>query len=482
MLRIAIIGAGVSGLCAAMQLKMAGIDSFTIYEKSGAVGGTWHDNIYPGCACDTPSHLYSFSFEPNPDWSRIWAEQPEIEAYFNRCTDKYGLRPHIRFETPIASAHFDEANNLWRLTLASGEAVTADILISGLGQLNIPAWPEIPGMTDFAGTSFHSARWDAAHDLSGESVAVIGNGASATQFIPRIAPIVRKLTIFQRSPNWVAPKEDAPYTEEQKRTFARSPIRRKLHRLAIFLRFERGFANFFKNSFLRPKAEKQLGIYMKHFIKDKALRAKLAPDYPAGCKRILLSYDYYPALALPHVEVVTEPIDRIEARGIVTRDGTLHAADTIIYGTGFKAIQFLSPVEITGLGGVSLNDAWRGGAEAHRGVSVAGFPNFFILYGPNTNLGHASIIFMVEAQVRYVMRCLKRMMRKRMSYIDVRRDAMDRYNRRIQRQLKGMVWDSQCGSWYKTETGKITNNWPRFAFQYALSMRRPRWREFDLRT
>ncbi len=481
MLRIAIIGAGVSGLCAAMQLKRAGIDSFTIYEKSDAVGGTWHDNIYPGCACDTPSHLYSFSFEPNPDWSRIWAEQPEIEAYFNRCADKYGLRPHIRFRTPVASARFEEQDNLWRLTLESGEEATADILISGLGQLNIPAWPDIPGMETFAGTSFHSARWDAAHDLAGERVAVIGNGASATQFIPRIAPIVQHLTIFQRSPNWVAPKEDAPYTEEQKRAFARSPLRRKLHRLAIFLRFELGFANFFKKSFLRPRAEKQLGIFMKHHIKDKALRAKLAPDYPAGCKRILLSYDYYPALTRPNVEVVTEPIARIEAGGIVTSDGAARAFDTIIYGTGFKTTQFLSPVHITGLGGVSLNEAWRGGAEAHRGVAVAGFPNFFMLYGPNTNLGHASIIFMVEAQVRYMMRCLLRMSRKRLRYIDVRRAAMARYNRRIQRQLKGMVWDAQCGSWYKTASGKITNNWPRFAFQYALSLRRPRWREFDMR-
>ncbi|MEN3974175.1 NAD(P)/FAD-dependent oxidoreductase [Emcibacter sp. SYSU 3D8] len=480
-MRIAIIGAGVSGLCAAMQLKRAGIDSFTVYERSEAVGGTWHDNIYPGCACDTPSHLYSYSFEPNPDWSRIWAEQPEIEAYFNRCADKYGLRPHIRFRTPIASARFEETSKLWRLTLASGEEETADILISGLGQLNVPAFPDIPGMVTFAGTSFHSARWDATHDLAGKDVAVIGNGASATQFIPRIAPLVKSLTIFQRSPNWIGPKEDAEYTQEQKQTFARSPLRRKLHRLMIFLRFEWLFGSFFKGSILRPKLETQLTIFMKHHIKDKALRAKLTPDYPAGCKRILLSYDYYPALALPNVEVVTEPIGHIDASGIVTSDGTARTFDTIIYGTGFKSTQFLSPVEITGLGGVSLNEAWRGGAEAHRGVAVAGFPNFFMLYGPNTNLGHASIIYMVEAQVRYVLRCLGHMARKRLRYIDVRQDVMARYNRRLQRQLKDLVWDANCGSWYKTSTGKITNNWPRFAFQYALGMRYPRWREYDLR-
>jgi cation diffusion facilitator CzcD-associated flavoprotein CzcO len=482
MLQIAIIGAGVSGLCAAMQLKKAGIDNFTLYEKSDGVGGTWHDNIYPGCACDTPSHLYSFSFEPNPDWSRIWAEQPEIEAYFNRCADKYGLRPHIRFNTAVASARFEERHNHWRLTLESGEEVTADILISGLGQLNIPAWPDIPGMDAFAGTSFHSARWNAAHDLTGENVAVIGNGASATQFIPRIAPMVKTLTIFQRSANWVSPKEDAPYSEEQKRVFARSPLRRKLHRLAIFLRFEMRFISFFKKSFLRPTVEKQLTIFRKHHIKDPVLREKLAPDYPAGCKRVLLSYDYYPALTRPNVHVVTEPIERIESGGIITRDGAVHPADTIIYGTGFKTTQFLSPVEITGLNGISLTDAWRDGAEAHRGVAVTGFPNFFMLYGPNTNLGHASIIFMIEAQVRYVMRCLQRMRRKRLSYIDVRQAAMARYNRRIQRQLKTMVWDAGCGSWYKTRSGKITNNWPRFAFQYALSLRRPKWREFETRT
>jgi cation diffusion facilitator CzcD-associated flavoprotein CzcO len=481
MLRIAIIGAGVSGLCAAIQLKRAGFEDVTIFEKSDGVGGTWHDNTYPGCACDTPSHLYSFSFEPNPGWSRIWAEQPEILAYFNRCADKYDLRRRIRFNTEVRAARFDSERQEWRLSLPGGEEARAHILISGLGQLNVPAWPDIPGMADFAGTSFHSAGWNRTHDLTGERVAVIGNGASATQFIPRIAPQVERLTVFQRSANWVAPKEDAPYSEAQKRAFARSPLRRKLHRLTIFLRFEFRFASFFKKSLLRPMFEKQLRAFLRHHVPDEALRAKLTPDYPAGCKRILLSYDYYPALNRPNVEVVDEPIERIVADGLVTRDGRHHPADTIIYGTGFQTTRFLSAVEIVGADGVSLAQAWRDGAEAHRGVAVAGFPNFFMLYGPNTNLGHASIIFMIEAQVRYVVRCLRRMRRRRLGYIAVTPEAMARYNRRIQRQLGRMVWDAGCGSWYKTASGKITNNWPRFAFEYALSMRRPRWREYELR-
>ncbi|MEN3950953.1 NAD(P)/FAD-dependent oxidoreductase [Iodidimonas sp. SYSU 1G8] len=481
MLRIAIIGAGVAGLCMAMRLKRAGIDSFTIYEKSAGVGGTWRDNIYPGCACDTPSHLYSFSFAPNPDWSRIWAEQPEILAYLERCAETHGLGPHTRFNTAVAAARFDSRNHRWSILLANGEEAEADILISGLGQLNVPAWPEIEGREDFGGTAFHSARWREDHDMTGLDVAVIGNGASATQFIPRIAPRVKSLTIFQRSANWVAPKPDAPYTRAQKTLFAASPWRRKLHRLAIFLRFELRFASFFKKSLLRPAFEKQLGVFMKHHVKDPALRAALSPDYPAGCKRVLLASDYYPALTLPNVRVVSDPIERIVADGLVTRGGAHHRVDTIIYGTGFRSTEFLTPVEITGTDGTTLNEAWREGAHAHRGVTVAGFPNFFMLYGPNTNLGHASIIFMIEAQVRYILRCLRRMRRKGLSFMDVKPWAMERYNRRLQRQLKGMVWDSGCGSWYKNAAGRITNNWPRFAFQYALAMRRPRWREYDLR-
>ena len=470
--QIAILGAGAAGLCMAIQLKKAGINSFTIYEKAGSVAGTWRDNTYPGSGCDVPSHLYSFSFEPKHDWSRKFARQPEIEAYFQHCAKKYGLLPHIHFNTEIAEAAFDEEEALWRIRMTDGEEVSAALFISGAGQLNQPFTPHLEGIENFKGAAFHSARWNHDIDLTGKKVAVVGSGASAIQFVPEIAPKVEHLTLFQRTPNWVVPKADRPYTRLEKALFKRFPALAKLHRYMIYLTLERNFLAFLKHSFFGKLFEKAARKEIESHIEDPKLREKLTPDFPAGCKRILLSNDWFPAMARPNVSVETAGIDHVEDGALIGKDGRAHAANVIIYGTGFRATDFLCPMEIKGLGGRSLNEAWREGAEAYRGVAVSGFPNFFMMYGPNTNLGHNSIIFMIECQVNYIMQCVQALIGKDLAYVDVKPDAMSAFNTQLQEDIKKSVWASGCTSWYKTESGKITNNWSSFTMKYWWQMRR----------
>lgn len=469
---IAIFGTGAAGLCTAMQLKKAGIHSFTIYEKGEGVGGTWRDNTYPGAGCDIPSHLYSFSFEHKRDWSRKFALQPEINAYFEECAEKYDLYRHIRFNTEIASATFDEATAQWHIKTTAGEERVADIVVSGVGQLNQPFIPEIEGLENFKGVQFHSARWRHDMDLKGKRVAVIGNGASAIQFVPEIAPEASELTLFQRTPNWVIPKADRPYTKLELALFKAFPFLTKIHRAMIYLTLERNFLAFKKDSFFSKLFERQARKELESHIQDPELRAKLTPDYPAGCKRILLSNDWYPAMARKNVHVETNAVGHIGENAVVTEDGTVHPAEIIIYGTGFKATDFLCPMEIRGLGGRLINDAWKDGAEAHRGVAVAGFPNFFMLYGPNTNLGHNSIIFMIECQVKYVMQCIEEMITGSIAWLDVKPEAMDAFNTALQAEIQKSVWAGGCTSWYKTESGKVTNNWSSFTAKYWWQMRK----------
>lgn len=477
---VAILGAGMSGLCMGIALKQAGIHSFTLYEKSDGVGGTWRDNTYPGAGCDVPSHLYSYSFERRWDWSRVFAEQPEILRYFEDCATKYGLRPHLRTRTEVVAAEWDEGHHVWRLRMADGETATARVLVCACGQLNRPYTPSIPGLDTFEGTQFHSARWDHGHDLRDRSVAVVGNGASAIQFIPRIAPQVRRLTIFQRSPHWIIPKPDRPYLDLEKWLFRHLPITERMHRASIYWRLEMRFPAFAKRNFLARLAQWVATRHLHAQIHDPALRRLLTPDYPVGCKRILISDDYYPTLTLPHVQVVPEPIERVDAARVVTADGTAYPADTIIFATGFRTTEFLAPMEIRGRGGQRLHDAWRDGAEAYLGVAANGFPNLFMLYGPNTNLGHNSIIFMVECQVGYVRACIEALARQRGAALEVRRDAMERYNREVQARAAETVWAADCGSWYKTESGKITNNWPDFTYRYRQRLRRPDLADFHV--
>lgn len=478
--RIAILGAGASGLCTAIQLKRSGFDNFVIYEKTDGVAGTWHDNTYPGAACDVPSHFYSFSFEPKSDWSRKYSGQPEIKAYFEHCASKYGLYPRIRFNTELKSARFDEATGQWRLKTAAGDEEAFDVFINGCGQLNRPYTPEIPGRDSFQGRTFHSARWDHGYDLAGKRVAVIGNGASAIQFVPKIAPIVADMCIFQRSPNWIVPRGDYAYSDFAKRVFGALPPVQTLYRWFFYWQLEKNFFAFRPGTRMAKAFEQAARQHLEANIRDPELRRILTPDYPIGCKRILIDDEFYPALARPNVHVVTAAIDRIAADGIVTADGTHRPFDAIIYATGFDTTHFLAPMEIVGLGGKSLTEAWKEGAEAYLGITMAGFPNLFMLYGPNTNLGHNSIIFMIECQVRYILKCVQALAGQHLRYLDVKRAEMERYNATVQAELARSVWAAGCDSWYKTESGKVTNNWSNFTVKYWLDTRAPDLSKFVL--
>jgi cation diffusion facilitator CzcD-associated flavoprotein CzcO len=472
--RIAIIGAGHAGICMGMKLKAAGIDDFLILEQAATLGGTWRDNTYPGASCDAPSFLYSFSFAQKTDWSRRFAWQPELLAYTAECAINAGLMPHFRFRTEVTALHFDEQRNRWELACADGSRIEAEFVVTAVGQLHRPATPAIPGREAFEGAQFHSARWDHAVDLTGKRVAVIGNAASAVQFAPQIAPQVAQLTIFQRSANWLLPRKDRLYSPRLHRWMKRWPWLARLRHQFQWLFFgEMQLTPLMKQ--VRPvqwAARQYSLLHLRRQVRDRALRRKLVPDYPIGAKRVLFNDDYYPALGRRNVRLVTEPIDRIEAAGVRTRDGELHRADVLIYATGFKATEFLAPMRVTGLGGRTLDGEWSRGAHAYLGVTVSGFPNFFMLYGPNTNLGHNSILVMIEAQVGYVIDVLQRLGERGARRIDVRREVMDEYNRALQRDLARSVWAADKASWYKLADGTITNNWPHSTIRYRRLLRR----------
>ncbi len=447
---------------------------FTIYEKSDGIGGTWRDNTYPGAACDVPSHLYSFSFELNPWWTTTFATQPEILAYLERCCDRYGVRPHLRTGTEITEIRWDDGEQRWHLSAANGERFEADVVVSGLGMLNVPHVPDIPGAERFRGRSFHSSRWDHSKPLDGERVASIGTGASAVQYVPAIAPIVEHLTVFQRSPIWITPRLDGPYTPEQQRRFARVPFAARRHRWQIWWTYEK--ANFRADSDLTTLQTELARSYLERKVADPDLRAKLTPDYPVGCKRPLMSRQWFPALCRPDVRLVDEPISEITERGIRTADGEEHEVDTIIYGTGFKANEYLRTVEVIGRGGRRLHDDWADGAEAYLGLSVPDYPNFFLLYGPNTN-GVNSILFMHEAQVHFIMSALRTMKRMRLGAVDVRRSVFARYNQRIQAAMDGTVWLAGCRNYFVAPSGKVVTQLPYSGGRYWLRTRVfPLWR------
>jgi cation diffusion facilitator CzcD-associated flavoprotein CzcO len=470
--RIAIIGSGFSGLCLGIRLKQAGIDSFTIHEKSDRLGGTWRDNTYPGAACDVPSFAYCFSFEQKTDWSRKWSPQAEIHAYMEHCARKYDVLRHVRFGSEIARARFDEAAAVWRLETAAGEHLEADVLVSAVGQLNRPHVPALPGLDAFRGERFHSARWNHAHDLAGRRVGVIGNAASAIQFIPVIAPRVGRLTIFQRSANWLAPRGDRAYSAREKWLFTHVPGLARVYRWWIWLMHELRFPLFRGSRYLADASRKACEQYIVDTVRDPRLRAALVPDYPIGGKRILISDDYYQALVRDNVDVITAGIDHVAPDGVVTLDGVKHECDTLILATGFESTAFLAPMEIRGRGDRALVDAWRDGANAYRGITVAGFPNLFLMYGPNTNLGHNSIIFMIECQAAYIVQAVQTLLARDLAWLDLEPRAMAAYNQRIQSELARTVWAATPKSWYKTDAGRITNNWSGSTTRYWWETRR----------
>ncbi|WP_342611811.1 alpha/beta hydrolase fold domain-containing protein [Burkholderia ambifaria] len=461
-----IIGAGFAGIGMAVALQRAGIHDFVIVERSHDVGGVWRDNRYPGAACDVPSHLYSFSFEPNPDWSRVFAPQPEIHAYLQHCARKYGLARHLRFGAEVERAQYDEARALWHVTLADGTTLSAAVLVSGTGQLSRPAMPDLPGIDTFRGRAFHSAHWDRDYPLAGKRVAVVGTGASAIQFVPAIAGDVERLVVFQRSPAYVMPRPDRAYRPWEQALFRRLPWAMKLHRASIYVRYEsRAIAFTRLHGLMDVAVGRPFRKLLARDVRDPALRARLTPDYPIGCKRVLLSSDYLAALDRDNVELVTQRIRRVTDTGIETDDGVHHPVDAIVYGTGFAATAFLSPMRITGRDGLDLNDAWRRGAQAYLGLTVPGFPNFFMLYGPNTNLGHNSIVYMLESQIAHVMRCVRAMRRNGATAIDVDPRRYRRFNAHVQQRLAGSVW-SGCKSWYVDASGHNSTNWPGFTLTY----------------
>lgn len=465
---IVIVGTGFGGLGMAIQLKKAGIDQFILLEKADSVGGTWRDNTYPGAACDVQSHLYSFSFEPKSDWSRKFGLQPEIRAYLEHCVSKYGLRDHIRFNTEVASARFDKAAGGWTLKTTDDETIETQVLITACGQLNQPTMPNVDGLEAFQGKVFHSARWDHEYDLTDKRVAVIGTGASAIQFVPQIIDKVKSLKLFQRSGAWVLPKPDRPFTTLEQWVFGTFPLADRTYRNMIYWRNESRAIGFTRFGFLLNGFKWLAKREVRKQVRDPVKRDKLIPDYPIGCKRILISNDWYPAVDQDHLDLVTEAIDHVEPDAVITADGQRHPVDAIIFGTGFKATDFLAPMTIKGLDDVDLNTAWREGAEAYKGISVAGFPNLFMLYGPNTNLAHSSIVFMLESQIRYVMQCVHALENRDLHFMDVKPHRQQSYSDGIQQALTHSVWEAGCTSWYKTASGKNTNNWPGFTFSYRL--------------
>jgi cation diffusion facilitator CzcD-associated flavoprotein CzcO len=468
---VAIIGSGFGGLGMAVRLKRSGVTSPVILEKADEVGGTWRDNTYPGAACDIPSHLYSFSFRAG-EWSRRFPSQPEILRYLRDVVRDSDLRPHLRFGAEVTAITFDEAAGAWEIRLATGEVVTARAVVSSVGQLNRPALPDIPGQDSFQGASWHSARWDHTYDLDGRRVAVVGTGASAVQFVPVIARRAAAVHVFQRSAPYVIPKPDGP----EHPLYRRLPVLASADRLRTFLTGELLGTALFGSVRLRRVLESRWRAFMESQVHDAELRERCVPDYVIGCKRILFSNDWYPTLALPTVELVTERVTEITPRSVVTADGCERAVDAIVYGTGFQSTGFLQPMRVVGKGGLELHEVWRGAAEAYRGVVVSGFPNFFMLYGPNTNLGSNSIIYMLESQIAYVDRALRAMRSRRLRWLDVRKSVQDEFNRWVQTLSARTVWMSGCHNWYTVAGGRNTNNWPTYTFRYRRALRR-----FDLR-
>jgi cation diffusion facilitator CzcD-associated flavoprotein CzcO len=471
--RIAIIGSGFSGLCLAIQLKKSGIDSFTIFEQAQHLGGTWRDNHYPGAACDVPSFAYSFSFEAETAWTHKWAPHDEILRYMERCAEKYDLYPHIRFSSPVASACFDETTGQWLLRTTRGEESIADILVSGCGQLNRPVIPDIAGLERFQGKQFHSARWDHSYDLSGKTVGVVGTAASAIQFVPEVAKQVDKLHVFQRSPNWMFPRFDRAYSEAEKRRFQHHPWLARLYRWGLWGRLDLGWPVFRGNRLLGQRLEKLAEKHMRSTIEDPVLADKLVPDYPIGGKRLLISDGYYATLNRDNVALDTNGIQRVTEAGVVTGDGREIALDALIFATGFATTDFLVPLEIEGREHHRLHEDWKDGAEAYLGLTVSGYPNFFMLYGPNTNLGHNSIIFMIECQALYILGCIRRLCDRNLRYLDVRPEAQAKFNHRLQKKLRRTVWAVPNRSWYKQADGRITNNWSGPTIRYWWQTRKP---------
>ena len=453
---VAVIGAGAGGIAMGRELAAGGYD-FTIFDRCDGFGGTWRHNTFPGAACDVPSHLYSFSFALNPRWSKTYANQPEILEYLDAVALKGGLDRYLRPNTRIDTMRWSQENRRWTLTTDGGVDYDFDVVVSAVGMLDIRNIPAIPGAETFRGRAFHSSRWDHSRSTAGERVASIGTGASAIQYVPAIAADTAHLTVFQRTPIWVSPRIDIPFTAEQHELFERDPIAAQKLRDEVFDSYES--SSFDVDDAQTREATELAHSYLMRKVADRELRAKLTPDYPLGCKRPLMSRDWFPTFALPHVHLETSPIVRFTEHGLLTADGNEHRVDTVIYGTGFKASDYLSSLDVYGTGGRRLHDEWRDGAEAYLGTLVAGYPNLFTLYGPNTN-GVNSILYIHEVQTALVRRLLDVMGERGASTIEVTREAQDAYNAEVQAAMTGKVWLANCNNYFRHPSGKLVTQLP----------------------
>jgi cation diffusion facilitator CzcD-associated flavoprotein CzcO len=462
---IVIVGSGFSGLGMAIRLKQEGVDDFVVLERADEVGGTWQANTYPGCACDVPSHLYSFSFAPNPEWTQTYSPQPEIWDYLRRTADEFALRPHIRLNTAVESATWLEDERRWELETPQG-TVVARVVIAGMGPLTEPRIPDIPGLDTFEGATFHSARWDHGFDLAGKRVASIGTGASAIQYVPAIQPQVEQLHVFQRTPPWVLPHSNRPITDRERRLYRAVPASQRLVRGGIYAGREVLVLGFVKRPRVMRFLERVARRHMHGQIADPALRAKVTPDYTIGCKRILPSNRWYRTLTKPNVELVTAGVREVRARSIVDADGMERPVDAIVFGTGFHVTDIPAAQRVRGRGGTLLDDIWHGSPRAYLGSTIAGFPNLFFLLGPNTGLGHSSMVYMIESQIAHVMAALGHMRERGAETIEIRPEAQDRYNAELERRMPGTVWSSGCASWYLDHTGRNATIWPDWTWRF----------------
>lgn len=472
--RIAIIGAGFGGIGTGIRLRDHGEEDFVIFDKAGGVGGTWWVNRYPGCACDVPSHLYSLSFALNPDWTRRFAPRAEIQAYLERLVDEHRLASRIHLNTEITEAVWDDRTARWRLTDQHGQRVTTEFLISAIGALSRPAWPDIPGLERFRGTLVHSQQWSDDLDLAGRKVAVIGTGATAAQLVPEIAGRVERLDLYQRTPSWILPRPDRAISPRWRRAYRRWPWLQKLARFSIWAVSELRVPALVRHRSLAAGHRLLAHRLRRRQIGDPDLRRKLAPDYDIGCKRVILSSDFYPALTRDNVELVTSPISHIETDAIVDAEGRRRPVEALVLATGFRATDPVPEGLITGRDGIDLARAWRDGPAAYKGTTIAGFPNFFTLLGPNTGLGHNSVVMMIESQIRYVLAAIEHATRNDLEKLEVSERAQAEWNRELARRLQGTVWnDGGCRSWYlHPESGRNTTIWPGFTLGFRRRLGR----------
>lgn len=471
-MKVGIIGAGPGGLALGILLGRAGFRDFTIFDREDDVGGTWRINTYPGLACDVKSHLYSYSFELNPRWSRMWPGQREILAYFQKCADEYGLRPHLRLNTEIRSAKWDETTQLWCLATSDGGRHHFNVVVSAVGVFSRPTLPDLVQQEPFTGTVMHSAQWDHSVALAGKRIAVLGTGSTASQLLPELAEVADKVYSVQRSATWVLPKPDRPYTPRERWILAHVPFAKRLYRTRLWWRSESNVSVIRHGS---NKTQDYTAVALRlleQTVADEELRRKLTPDYPMGCKRLVFSSDYLPALTRPNVEVVSSPARYLRATSLVTADGTERDVDIVVCATGYAAADYLGELEVCGERGTALRDAWRDGAQAYYGMAVPGFPNFFMLYGPNTNVGSNSVIFMLEAQARYIVRVLKYMRRRGKTYVAVRPWALAEFVAKIDRWMVGTVWTTQCSNYFRAANGRVVTQWPRSARAFWTLTRR----------